>query len=127
MSKFFYLASPYSHEDAGVRHQKAVAVTRVFASLLDEGRVGFCPIAHTHEVSLLMQNVVRRDDRMMWMEMDLPLLRACEVVYVLTLEGWEQSKGVADEVAQAKICGIPIRFIDEDGRITDEPQERFPF
>lgn len=121
MSKFFYLASPYSNPDAGVRHQKAVAVMTVYAKLLDEGRLGFCPIAHSHEVSLLMRNAELRDSYELWMAIDLPMLRVCDVVYVLTVEGWNTSRGIATEVAEAHLLGIPIRFITEDGILTDIP------
>ena len=119
--KFFYLASPYSNPDAGVRHQNAVAVMGVFAKLLDEGREGFCPIAHSHEVSLLMQNTYRRDSYDMWMAVDLPMLRVCEVMYVLTIPGWFTSKGIAREMREANERVIPIKYIDMMGRITDFP------
>ena len=36
-------------------------------------------------------------------------LLACTSVYVLTLPGWEKSKGVKDEVALATACGRPVQ------------------
>ena len=120
---YFYLASPYSHKNPGVSSVRAMQVIDVCAMLYDEGRAGFCPIAHSHAVALRMNNPLHRDSYEHWMRVDLPILRMCTVLYVLTISGWSQSDGVEKEVFEAAFNGIPVKYIDIHGRITDEPND----
>lgn len=48
-----------------------------------------------------------------WVNRDLKLLRKCDCVAVLVLDGWEKSSGVQQEVELATILGKPIYLIRE--------------
>jgi hypothetical protein len=48
-----------------------------------------------------------------WMHRDLKLLRKCDCVAVLTLDGWEDSPGVQEEVELAIILQKPVYLIKE--------------
>lgn len=122
MPEYFYLASPYTHKRASRRDLRAAQVTDVCARLYDEGRHGFCPIAHSHVVALRMSNIAYRESYAHWMRIDLPILRTCEVLYVLTLAGWQDSIGVAREIREANDYCIPVRYINIIGKITDFPE-----
>lgn len=40
------------------------------------------------------------------------LLRRCDLLLVVMLDGWDESTGVADEIATAEKLGIPIEYVD---------------
>ncbi len=103
-----YLASPYSHPDPAVRHRRFEEVCKVAAELMAAGEVVFCPIAHSHPIDLL-GNLPQTTA--FWMSMDLPLLRACDRVKVLKLDGWDISAGIRGEIEEARAVGIPVTYI----------------
>ena len=102
-----YLASPYSHPDPAVRQQRFEAACRAAASLLRAGINVFSPIAHSHPIA--GYGVPATWD--FWVQVDREFLRKCEVLAVLTLDGWEQSVGVAAEIAMAQEFGMPVLYV----------------
>lgn len=106
---FTYLASPYTHVERSVRHDRFDTVCRVAARLMRAGEVVFSPIAHSHPIDLadpLPQTT------QFWMDQDLPILRHAAKVKVLCLPGWQVSKGIAREIEVAIAAGIPVEYID---------------
>lgn len=120
MSEIIYLASPYTHEDLGVREERARKVSKIAGHLIHHGHNVFCPIAHSHKVS--EHSVADHNEHDMWMRVDISMLNRCTDLYVLTLEGWEESKGVKEEIDFARRQGMPIYHIDEAGRRTQVEQ-----
>ena len=104
-----YLASPYSHADPAVRQQRFEAACAAAARLMQAGETVFSPIAHSHPVEQYFNAI---EDGEFWMRQDIPILRHCARVKVLRLPGWEQSKGVARELAVARELYIPVEMID---------------
>ena len=103
-----YLASPYSDPDPRVREQRFQAVCQATAALLRSGAVVFSPIVHGHP--LVAFGVPT--DWSFWAKLDHELLRRCDEVVVLTLDGWRGSKGVQHELKLASALGKPIRYLD---------------
>ena len=105
-----YLASPYTApswiDRLGRYHQACKAA----AQLMEHGHVVFSPIAHSHGIAQFMV----ANDHDFWMSQDLPFLRQAEKMIVLKLPGWEDSRGVAAEMAFAEYLGIPIEFMEWD-------------
>ena len=109
MSKtLVYLATPYSHLDPNVMHERFEAVNAVAARLMYDGLHVFSPISHTHPIALA-GDLPRGWE--FWQEYDRAILSVCSKMIVLMLDGWETSKGVAGEMAIAKELVIPIEFI----------------
>lgn len=106
MTGFVYLASPYSHADAQVQHDRFDAVVREAAQMIKEGHKVFSPISHTHHIGLVAPNI----DHDGWLEQDIAILRHAAALVVLMLPGWRESKGVAREIAFAREAGIPIKY-----------------
>ena len=104
-----YLASPYSHQNPIVRHQRYVDVCKAAARYMKAGEVIFCPIAHSCSIEQQFDSMEGFD---FWMRQDLPVLARCAKLVVLMLEGWEQSRGVIAEMEFAATHGIPIEFRD---------------
>lgn len=108
--EYVYLASPYSHPLREVRENRYKAACKKTAQYVEEGVPVFCPIAHTHIVADYMDESLRMDFDT-WMRADLPLLHHAGEMHVLTLDGWEDSKGIKREMEYAEENGIPIQFI----------------
>ena len=103
-----YLASPYSHPRAAVRSERARNAVLAAAWLIRErGEAVFSPIAHSHHIALVGALDTTWET---WAEMDLAIISVCRELVVLQLAGWEQSKGVAAEVAEAERLGIPVTY-----------------
>jgi len=94
-----------------VRRRRFEQVVLAAAHLMRQGEVVFCPISHSHDIGIVLGEESSFE---MWMDQDLPILRACSNVKVLRLDGWEQSRGVGREVDEAMSIHIPITFIDFD-------------
>jgi len=102
-----YLASPYSHLDPAVRQKRFEAVCQVAADLIRQGYVVFSPIAHSHVIA---QHGLPTNWEF-WEEQDRQFIAACDQVWVLMIDGWEQSRGIHAELTLAKQLGKPIRFL----------------
>jgi hypothetical protein len=105
---FIYLASPYSHPDPEVRHQRFEAVNSAAAALMKKGYVIFSPISHSH--------IIARDHDLpmewdFWERIDIQFIRMCKELWVLMLPGWDESKGVKAEIKIASDLNIPIKYV----------------
>jgi len=103
-----YLAGPYSHPDVTVRQLRYEQLTAKAAELMLENYVVFSPITHGHAVAM-GHNLPT--DFAWWEQQCLGMLRHASKLIILTLEGWEQSKGVEAEVEFARKLGINIEYI----------------
>lgn len=104
-----YLASPYSHPDPAVREERFRAACRAAAALIRRGHVVFSPIVHSHSIAQHGWPV----DWGAWERQDRRFLAACDEVWVLTLDGWQESRGVEAEIAIARALGKPVCFVSE--------------
>lgn len=108
---FVYLASPYTPH-AGESVQDRVDAACAFAAqLMREGKSVFSPIAHSHYIADHLHDDLRMDHEF-WMRQDLAILRHAERVIVLRLPGWERSRGIARELAEARLHSVPVEFRD---------------
>jgi len=108
--KLIYLASPYSHPDATVRYARYRMTAVAAAYLMQAGHNVFSPICHTHPIAEL--GCLSDRDASFWLERDKQILAFCDEVRVLKLEGWENSKGIAHELAWAKEMGKPCTLME---------------
>lgn len=106
--KLYYLASPYSHEDGRVRYRRSEDAALAVARLLKKGYWVFGPICHS-----CWPDSYFEDGEYDWMPLDLEILKRCDGLIVLKLEGWEKSKGVGMEIDFAARMGMPIEFMTE--------------
>jgi len=104
-----YLAGPYSHEDPKVREERFEALTQKAAELMLEGHVVFSPITHGHTIA------TRHDlpiDHEFWLKQDFRILRHCEKIIILRIDGYQDSIGVNAEIEIANTLNIPMEFVD---------------
>jgi hypothetical protein len=99
-----YLASPYSHKKDHVRLSRYYAARRAAAIMQLQGRNVFSPILHSHPIEELfrLEGLQPPDPHEFWMRQDLPILERCDVLSVLTLIGFSESKGVQAEIDHVK-------------------------
>lgn len=117
-----YLASPYSHSDPAIRRRRFKATCRAAARLLRAGLDVFSPIVHSHPIAACGLDAM---DQEFWKRVDRPFLAWCDMVMVLTLDGWRQSQGVNAEIAQARAAGKPVSFVSPaDLGVRDVPAVR---
>ena len=103
-----YLASPYSHPSPTVRQQRyEQAVEHAVMLVNKRNEAVFSPIAHSHPMALHGLSGAWE----MWAEMDLAVIAICEELVVLQLRGWEHSRGIAAEIAEARRLGIPVTYL----------------
>jgi hypothetical protein len=101
-----YLAAPFSHPDPSVKKWRLQTVNQYVCKLLKEGQMVYSPLTHNAPlIELGMQNSWDT-----WRELDHLMLSKCELLIVLTLEGWDASIGVASEIEFAKANNIPIAY-----------------
>jgi hypothetical protein len=110
-SDLVYLASPYSHPDAGVREHRFREVNRVAVDLVRLGMQIYSPISHSH--TMATEGDLPKS-WLFWRAHCYAILRACSRVIVLMQDGWEDSVGVQAEIAIAREKGLPVEYMRHD-------------
>ena len=110
-SQLVYLASPYSHEDEAVQVRRYREAKDVTAALWQAGYTVISPILYTHDLSVSYGISGGYEE---WQRLDEKLIRAADVVLVLMLDGWRESKGIQAELKLARELGKTILSIDRD-------------
>ncbi len=105
-----YLASPYAHKNPLIMELRFEKVCRVAGAMMKDGLFIYSPIAHNHPIATRI-DLPRTWD--FWKNIDLHILEKCDQLWVLKLEGWEESKGVAAEIKFAEEKKIPITYVPE--------------
>ena len=107
--KKLYLASPYTSPDPIVRNSRVELASIIAARLMEQGYVVFSPITHSHRVADHLHHRNARSHEF-WMAQCLPMLEALDCMMILPMEGWRESRGIAEELAFARSNDIPIFF-----------------
>ena len=105
-----YLASPYSHSDPSTRQDRYKKSCRATAKLMAAGVPVFSPLCNSVPAVELGGLEL---DHAGFLAVDLEILRRCDEVLILGLEGWEASLGVRQEMFEALALAKPIILIDE--------------
>ncbi len=100
-----YLASPYSDNNMHTRNLRFRAALRAAASLMDRGDLVISPIVYGH---IAEQKMEQQWPYQYWMDWSKNMLSHCTRLYVLTIPGWRDSKGVEVEVKLAVELSKPV-------------------
>lgn len=106
-----YVASPYSHPSAVIRHERCEIAESFAAFWVQRGKEIYCPIASWHHIAV-RHNMPK--DFSFWQRLDTKFLRLASELWVLMIDGWEDSVGVQWEINMARQLMIPIRYFSED-------------
>jgi nucleoside 2-deoxyribosyltransferase len=108
-----YLACPFSHPDKNVELQRYEIANRTAAGLMRAGLYIFSPLSHSFPIDKYVQMVGKKSHRF-WMDQDLIVLRRCQLLMIINIDGTEESKGVVEEIEEATKLKLPVRIIDPD-------------
>ena len=106
-----YLASPYSGtpEEQQLRYEQ---IRDWMAPLiLERAEPLYSPIVHCHDMTL---HNSMPTDAASWHRYNMGMLRISSMMWILMLPGYENSKGVAQEIKDAKQLHIPISYTNWD-------------
>lgn len=106
--KLIYLASPYTHKDKRVMKLRFDQVTAIAAHLVKEGYIVFSPITYGHTLCEFEDLPVEFE---FWNDFCLKFLEKSDLFVRLEFDGWEESKGLKEEVKFCKENKIPQYFI----------------
>jgi hypothetical protein len=107
-----YLAIPYTWNP----DKSFEIANKVSAKLMQEGKVIFSPISHSHVIADHMDDSLRLSQSF-WMDQDIPLLSVCGEIIIVVLgkieNGFkliENSKGCVSERKRAIELGLNVIY-----------------
>lgn len=118
--EIWYFASPYSRYADGIWPAYKEAA-RIAGRLVDSGVTIYSPIVHTHPLAIYgdLDPLAHAQ----WMTFDAPFMRVCGGLIVACMDGWRESKGVAEEIIAFRAAGKPILYCDPRTlAVTAEPE-----
>lgn len=105
--KIIFISSPYSNPDDNIREENFAMVSQYVAELNSKGKTAFSPITYGHT---LLNFREMPTDWEFWKEFCVTFLEKCEKMIVYKLPGWEESRGVKEEIEIAKELGVKITY-----------------
>lgn len=106
-----YLASPYTSDSPTTMERRFRQAAAATAALINQGKVIYSPILHFHPLSELYY---LPKEFAFWQEVNLAMLVLAEELWVLTIEGWQASRGVQAEIAFAQERSIPVNYVSSE-------------
>lgn len=107
-----YLASPYTHKDPHVVQERYDLTEQCTYELLKRGLPVFSPIVHCHKIAV---DFGLPTDAAYWEKYNMEFLRRARELYILTIDGWQESKGMKQEIAAARGIRMPYHYVNEWG------------
>ena len=108
-SGLIYLASPYSSVSTDVLDDRFSEAQSAVIKLIKRGFVVYSPIVHSHPLATIGDLPSGWE---FWSRQDLAMLDRADLLMVLKIAGWQESKGVGEEIKYAEKIGLPICFLD---------------
>lgn len=109
MSKI-YLAVPYSGTDKQ-RQERFEKVNKVAVKLMEQGNIVYSPITHSHP---LTEQCGLPKGWEYWKNHNTSFIKWCDELYILILDGWEESVDIKAEIKIAATYEKKVKYIDED-------------
>jgi Domain of unknown function (DUF1937) len=106
-----YLATPYSHSTLATQFQRHILACQVAGALVQQGHLVFCPIAHSHAIGQVSDIGGTWE---LWQTFCTEMVERCDELWIATISGWKDSKGIAAETAIAHDLGKPIYLLNPD-------------
>ncbi|NCU40025.1 DUF1937 family protein, partial [Candidatus Falkowbacteria bacterium] len=102
-----YVISPFWHEDADVREKRRAINISYADMLIKRGEMVFSPLKYSEKNI----NSNSASSESYWLDFDIEIMRGCDTAHVLQIDGWKESKGVANEIDWAKKNNMEIKYI----------------
>ncbi len=110
-----YLAAPYSHPNEKVREARALVINQKCVKLMGDHNVVFSPITHSHALI----DILPFEERAwpFFRIQDFSHIETCHELRVFCLPGWEESRGVKEEIEYARLMGKKIVYDEYEGKL----------
>lgn len=102
-----YLASPYSNPKREVKIARFRQAAKAAGILIEAGHICFSPICHSHPIA---EEHGLPGGWEFWHQFDISMIKWCDILIVLCLEGFDKSEGVKAEIALAQQLGRPVFY-----------------
>lgn len=103
--RFFYLASPYTHEDPTTVERRVELAHEYYAEFTIHG-------IHIHNATYESHRAAKAHKLpthyQFWLEHNSAFIRPSAGVIVAEIDGWSESKGVKSEIEEARSLGLPV-------------------
>lgn len=109
-----YLASPYTSPDPLLRKTRFLLVEQVTAQLIEEGYFIYSPIVHCHA---FVEKYALDSTFTYWRQYNIDMIRRADELWVLTIPGYLESRGVTAEIDFARLAGLEIKWVNEEGKL----------
>lgn len=106
-----YLACPYSHPDMAVRLERFEASAHAAAELIRRGMFVYSPITMTHPIDLVLAEEGGSMGSDYWCDFDEAFMQICSEMVILTIDGWQDSRGIAREKKFFEASGKPVKYL----------------
>lgn len=103
-----YLASPYTHPNAEIQAKRYQETLQIVTKMFGQGYHVLNPIVYGYWI---IQSG-SKGDWQTWANFDTVILNLCDQFWVLKLDGWDKSVGIAAEIKIAKSLGRDIVFVE---------------
>ena len=104
-----YLASPYTHKSSNIRGIRFIIISYLAARFTHEGYCVYSPILNGHT---MCQYIDLPHDYEFWETRDRQFIRWCNEFWMVKLDGWGDSTGMARELTHARILGKILKTVD---------------
>lgn len=109
MHKFdIYLGSPFTHEDPKVMEERYKEALQAAAWLMKKGKTVYAAIPFSYHLSIEGGIGLGWNE---WKLQDKTALICSYQLFVLQLDGWQESVGLNEEIEWAQSLGMPISFM----------------
>lgn len=113
-----YVAGPYWHPHPAVRQRRTELHAKAVAAILrsqdglsaTSDLVLFSPVVHGHNIDPHLHD--SEQSERYWRRHGLAMLRRCDMIFVIKLDGWEQSTGTKAEIELAQSLNIPVEYFN---------------
>jgi hypothetical protein len=103
-----YLCSPYSHSDVNVVNERVKQTTVFVNNHLLSGITVLSPVVYGHTIVTTCGTPSNWE---FWERACRAFMAKCSDVWVLMLDGWQDSTGIKGEIEFAKELGLRIKYI----------------
>jgi hypothetical protein len=109
IQKMIFISSPYTHWSDNIVNDNYLKVAKLASKLCSEGQVAISPIVYGHN---LLKIRTFPSNWEFWKNFCLTLLSKCDEMIVYKMEGWDKSRGVAEEIKFAELNNITITYVE---------------